>query len=223
MMQKHKVIVFDLDDTLYKEIDFLKSAYREIANFFCDQYGIYGLWGEMLRYYGEGKDVFQELINLYNRDVTKDFLIEMYRNHMPEINLDDETKCVLDYIKANPTCSIGLITDGREVTQTNKIDALGLLDYVDDTNIFISETWQHDKIDGFVCSMIEEMYPNCNYVYVGDNPQKDFLAPNQRGWDTICLLDNGRNIHKQVFDLAPDYLPKYRIRSMTDLKGIISK
>ena len=30
MSIKNKVIVFDLDDTLYKEIDFLKSAYLEI-------------------------------------------------------------------------------------------------------------------------------------------------------------------------------------------------
>ena len=26
-----KVVVFDLDDTLYKEIDFVQSAYRHIA------------------------------------------------------------------------------------------------------------------------------------------------------------------------------------------------
>ena len=32
MSIKNKVIVFDLDDTLYKEIDFLKSAYLEIAS-----------------------------------------------------------------------------------------------------------------------------------------------------------------------------------------------
>lgn len=28
-----RVICFDLDDTLYKEIDYLKSAYREIAEY----------------------------------------------------------------------------------------------------------------------------------------------------------------------------------------------
>ena len=29
---RNKVFVFDLDDTLYKEIDFLRSAYRETAD-----------------------------------------------------------------------------------------------------------------------------------------------------------------------------------------------
>lgn len=31
-----KVVCFDLDDTLYKEIDYLKSAYREIASYAAD-------------------------------------------------------------------------------------------------------------------------------------------------------------------------------------------
>ena len=48
MMPKHKVVVFDLDDTLYKEIDFLKSAYREISDFLCKAYGVKGLFEKML-------------------------------------------------------------------------------------------------------------------------------------------------------------------------------
>ena len=32
MTQKSRVVVFDLDDTLYKEHDYLLSAYREIAD-----------------------------------------------------------------------------------------------------------------------------------------------------------------------------------------------
>jgi len=31
MMSRKKVIIFDLDDTLYNEIEFLKSAYFQIA------------------------------------------------------------------------------------------------------------------------------------------------------------------------------------------------
>ena len=32
IVSKHDLIVFDLDDTIYKEIDFLYSAFREIAS-----------------------------------------------------------------------------------------------------------------------------------------------------------------------------------------------
>ena len=32
---------------------------------------------------------------------------------------------------------------------------------------------------------------------MGDNLKKDFLTPNRLGWQTVCLRDDGRNIHKQ--------------------------
>ena len=32
MIDNNICVIFDLDDTLYKEIDYLKSAYREIAS-----------------------------------------------------------------------------------------------------------------------------------------------------------------------------------------------
>ena len=35
----HYVVAFDLDDTLYKEIDFLKSGYYQIALALCGNAG----------------------------------------------------------------------------------------------------------------------------------------------------------------------------------------
>lgn len=221
-MYKNNVVVFDLDDTLYKEIDFLKSAYQEIAEFFRDKFGIYGLRGEMLRYYREGKNVFQEVIDFYKRPVEMKTLLDIYRNHIPNISLNAETKQVLDSLK-NGNSGIGLITDGRMVSQMNKIKALGLDKYIPEKYIIISEVWEHEKIDGFAYDLMEKLFPNGNYFYVGDNPQKDFLAANKRGWTTICILDNGQNIHKQYFDLAEDYLPKYKIEKISGLLGFIDQ
>lgn len=60
-------------------------------------------------------------------------------------------------------------------------------------------------------------FPDCSdFTYVGDIPQKDFLAPNSLGWNTICLLD-GQNIHKQDFSLPKEYLPKVRINSLYEI------
>lgn len=212
MMQSmyKKVVCFDLDDTLYKEIDFLKSAYQEIADFFRDQYGIYGLWSEMLRYYGEKKDVFQEVIDFYKCPINKETLLKMYRNHKPNIRLDDDTRETLDRLKAEGY-GLGLITDGRMVSQMNKIVALGLDNYFAKENIIISEVWGLEKIDGLGYDLMERFFPDCEYTYVGDNPNKDFVAANERGWKTVCLLDNRRNIHKQDFSLPKEYLPKYKI------------
>ena len=215
-----KVVVFDLDDTLYKEIDFLKSAYREIADWFRDQYGIYGLWSEMLRYYREKKDVFQEVIDFYKRPVNKEFLIKMYREHDPSILLDDDTKQVLDILKTK-NYGLGIITDGRMVSQMNKIKALGLDTYFTEEDIVISEVWEHEKIDGFGYALMEKLFPNGGFIYVGDNPKKDFLAANKRGWTTICLLDDGRNIHQQDFNLPKEYLPQYKVKKIGEVVEIV--
>ena len=222
MMTRDKVIVFDLDDTLYKEIDYLTSAYHEIADWFRDYYGIYGLWGEMLRYYREKKDVFQEIIDFYKRPVDKHFLLDMYRAHKPNIQLDDDTRFVLDFLKNNERYEIAIITDGRSLTQRNKAKALGLYQYLgDEMDMLVSEEHGHEKPDSYAYKLVEAFFPEYEYVYVGDNPEKDFLAPNRMGWNTVCLLDDGQNIHKQDFNLPNDYLPKCRIGNMKELIGNI--
>ena len=224
MMQSmcKKVVVFDLDDTLYKEIDFLKSAYHEIADWFRDEYGIYGLWSEMLRYYREKKDVFQEVIDFYKRPVDKQYLLDMYRNHQPNIQLDDNTKYVLDYLKNDKRYEIAIITDGRSLTQRNKAKALNLYHYLEEeVDMLVSEEHGHEKPDCYAYDMVEAFFPECEYVYVGDNPKKDFAAPNSLLWDTVCLLDDGRNIHKQDFVVDDVYLPKHKISNIKELIEII--
>ena len=61
-------------------------------------------------------------------------------------------------------------------------------------------------------------YPVANYFYVGDNTAKDFVSPNILGWHTICIKDDGRNIHSQTFDVDIDYMPQ---RVFNDISEII--
>ena len=220
MMPKCKVVVFDLDDTLYKEIDFLKSAYREISDFLCKAYSVGGVFEKMLHDYEEGKNAFQEVIDSYQLPIKLGDLLGMYRNHFPNISMDVDTKEVLDILKRN-CIGLGIITDGRQKSQMNKIKALGLDDYIAERHIVISEVCGHEKIDGFGLTQIEDSFPDCDYFYVGDNPQKDFVTANVRGWATICLLDDGRNIHQQSFDFTESYLPKYKITNIKELATFV--
>ena len=59
--------------------------------------------------------------------------------------------------------------------------------------------------------------PKKCYTYIGDNIIKDFISPNALGWRTICLKDDGRNIHQQDFGLAEEYLPKITVGSLNEL------
>ena len=80
-----KVICFDLDDTLYKEIDYLTSAYCEIAN----SVGHSELVPQMVMWYREGKNVFQELNLFLGINTPIEYYLEIYRNHYPIISLSE--------------------------------------------------------------------------------------------------------------------------------------
>ena len=206
------VIVFDLDDTLYNEFDFLKSAYTHIAKQ-LEPSDWKSLLVLMLSLYRSKKNVFDVLAERYNQ--SKDSLIEIYRNHTPDITLFPGALGILTAIK-NRKGKIGILTDGRVKTQSAKINALGISDLVD--KIVISEAIGSEKPDTRNFKIFEKDLQAETYCYIGDNLKKDFVAPNLLGWNTIGLVDNGLNIHygaHQYFD--QQYLPKQFILSIDEI------
>ncbi len=217
----NKVVVFDLEDTLYQEIDFLKSGYHAVADYLTKSLGIHYLYAELLEAYQAGeKDVFQKVLDDHQLTIEKSELLDVYRYHLPQIRLDSKVRSVLKQLQGN--CYLALITDGRPRTKRNIINALGLSDYFDWSNVYISDEVGHLKTAPYSFEKIMETYPDCQYIYVGDNPAKDFLAPNKLGWMTVCLLDNGQNIHPQDFSLAAEYLPQRRIKDIIELLDILN-
>lgn len=221
--KNNTILVFDLDDTLYKEIDFLKSAYKEIACFLSNKINVPNtlILSGMLENYYKGLNVFETTINTYNlKTVSTDDLIKIYRNHKPQIQLEHSIKRLLLTLKEH-VFKLGLITDGRNIQQRNKIMALGLTDYFDD--IVISEEFGSEKPNANNFKYFEHKYgDSLNYVYIGDNVIKDFIAPNKLRWNTICLLDDGNNIHKQDFDLDKSKKPRHFINDLLELEGILN-
>ena len=146
MVIKNKfILVFDLDDTLYNEKDFLISAYDEIAVFLSSKTDKLpeAILSEMLHYYDKEYNVFDRIINDFSiNSVTIDTLLSMYRTHKPKIKLSKSTRSALKFVKYN-AFKVGLITDGRSIQQRNKIEALGLTDFFDD--IIISEEFGSEK------------------------------------------------------------------------------
>ena len=55
------------------------------------------------------------------------------------------------------------------------------------------------------------------FVYVGDNPTKDFIAPNKLGWDTYCLKQDKQNIHPQQFYEVDGYMPHHVINKIKEI------
>jgi putative hydrolase of the HAD superfamily len=215
MSIKNKVIAFDLDDTLYKEIDFLKSAYIEIASI-VDKSHPETLYNNMISNYYKGNNVFKFISETYPA-YTVERLLEIYREHYPSISLSNEEWNVL--LKLKTVAFTGLITDGRSLTQRNKIKALGLENYFD--KIVISEEIGYSKPDIRLFNEFKK-FDVSQYYYIANDTKKDFVTPNRIGWITICLLDvNNQNIQKQDFSLSEYYLPQIKIKSLNELLNII--
>lgn len=219
-----RVVCFDLDDTLYKEIDFLKSAYHEIANYAAGQSGgdrANEAYLRMLDAYADGGNAFEALNAFLETEAPISEYLSVYRHHKPNISLSEDVARVLAELR-EAGLALGLITDGRSVQQRNKIAALGLYDYFENDNIVISQEFGSEKPCLANYSYFMEKYPDCkDFIYVGDNPRKDFLAPNQLGWETVCLLDDGRNVHKQnLEDVEKPYAPSIVVKSLNMLYSL---
>lgn len=202
------VICFDLDDTLYKEIDYLKSAYKEIAV----TVGHPEAAKQMLDWYYAKENAFEKLIESYGLSITISDCLKIYRNHFPDISLDASVKEYLVELKEDDA-KLGLISDGRSITQRNKIKALGLEGLFDIE--VISEEFGFEKPSLQNFRVVMERFPErTRFIYVGDNPAKDFIAPNQLGWRTYCLKNDGRNIHKHDMPVEKGCLPQKYIASI---------
>ena len=223
-----RVVCFDLDDTLYKEIDYLKSAYREIANYaaeYCHGCSApvlvlaHKAYEVMLAAYREGGNAFEALNRFSGLNLPASDYLYIYRNHKPKIALSEDVVRMLDTLKVKGV-RMGLITDGRSVQQRNKIEALGLSRWIDDEDMVISEEFGSEKPALANYTYFMERYPECqDFTYVGDNPRKDFIAPNTLGWLTVCLKDDGRNIHRQDFlSLAEEAVPKWLIGNLMEIR-----
>lgn len=199
--------IFDLDDTLFDEADFLISSFTAIASELARLYpGIVDPDRVRDILTGAHGNPFDVLRAWLPDEVTQDqiWMRDIYRTHIPSISLLPGARQVLDTLKGYGA-PVGIITDGRTVTQTNKIKALGLDSIIPPAHILISEATGADKSTPVPFELMEHVIPGMDrYVYFGDNPAKDIIAPRSRGWLTVQVIDRGRNIHPQPAIPAPD-------------------
>lgn len=207
------VVVFDLDDTLYNEMDFLKSAYTSIAKR-LDPGGWKALLIKMFSLYRSNLDVFNWLTEQYA--INKEDLVTLYRSHIPEIKPFEGVMELCMKIREKGG-RLGILTDGRALTQRNKIHVLGLTDIMD--YIGISEEIGAEKPNPVNFRHVEAHFKLDMYYYFGDNLKKDFISPNSMGWKTIGIIDNGLNIHyDQYLYWNETHIPGDFINSYNELR-----
>ena len=198
-----KGIIFDLDDTLYSEKEYVKSGFRAVSNYLGGGFEE-KLWGLFIK----GKFAIDELLREIGRETEKKKVLEIYRNHEPDIHLYDGVKEMLEDLKASGK-KVGIITDGRIQGQRKKIEALKIQEMVDDiiiTDELGGEQFRKPCDIAFRILQTRWRLQASQMIYIGDNAVKDFQAPLELGMKTLWfnnqnglyLTTNGFFVHNVV-------------------------
>lgn len=211
-----EAIVFDLDDTLYLERDYVASGFRMVANLFRAESAMVfkWLWSDFCT--GERSRALERvLIEFPMGELSADLLVDTFRSHDPTINTLPGAHALLGRLRSSGR-RLGMITDGDCVRQMKKVTALGLSTAVDEvlvTGQLGSDYWKpHERS----FEMMQTLLTADSFTYVGDNPHKDFVAPNALGWTSIRLELDGQ-LHAGVRATDPASQPSVVVSSLAEL------
>jgi putative hydrolase of the HAD superfamily len=140
-------------------------------------------------------------------------LVAIYRGHKPRLTLFTEARWAIERFRGH--LKLGLITDGYAETQRNKVAALeigGLFDCIVYTDDLGRENWKPSPMP-FRLMMNRLGVDGHECIYIGDNPVKDFLAPNELGWLTVMISREGGEYRHAGGKICP---------SLSEAKKVIS-
>lgn len=222
-----KVVIFDLDDTLVMERYFAFSAFDEISKIvepiFNDT--ALNISKKMKTFYKKNTaNVFDNVFISYNQELKKEYkehLIEVYRNHLPKINMSTSNISTLKRIKKKGI-KLGIITDGFKTSQRNKIIALKLDKYIDFiiiTDELGPEFWKPSTLS---FELMKEKFGVSFHemVYVGDNINKDFIAPNSLSMISVMMKSKDGVYKDSTYSLI-NQKPKYIINEPHEILNFL--
>lgn len=209
-----KLVIFDLDDTLISEKEYIKSGYTAVSTYIDEKYKIDSkeTYDKLYKYFVNKSDkTFNRLLTEYKIKYTENDIIDLvniYRNHVPSINFYDDVIATLKMLKEKNIFT-GIISDGYYSTQSNKLNALNayeLFDKVILTDELGKEYW---KPDPKAFEIMKQEF-NIHYdemVYVADNPKKDFLIKKYYPIRTIRIIrdDSIYKDEEYIEDIKEDF------------------
>jgi len=224
-----ETVIFDLDDTLYDEVDYCRSGFAAVANLLNQSPGsppqerlFEAFWTQFTS--GNRTKTFNaalEDVGIACQSRLIQDLVTVYRNHSPAISLPADSREVLEQLSRKYT--LALLTDGFLPAQQLKVEALGIEKYFESiiyTEQLGREHWKPSPV-GF-----EKLLENLGArpetaVYVADNEKKDFVAPNRLGIVSIQLVRPGR-LHNETSD-QPGAAAAYKIHRIGELPPLLDR
>jgi putative hydrolase of the HAD superfamily len=230
-----EAIFFDIDDTLYSTSDFARRA-REAS---VDAMVAAGLQWPREELLSELDEVVREFSSNYSAHFNR-LLQRLPRRALKGVNTAlvvaagvvayHETKARelvpypdgLALLKklARTRLTLGVITDGLEVKQAEKLVRLGVLPYVNPLAVYISDQVGINKPNPklYLRACADLNLKPANVMYVGDNPRNDVDPPNKIGMITVRLRRSGKYV-----DDEGETRPRYDIRDFAELEAVLAR
>lgn len=182
LFNNYKAVIFDLDNTIYPEIEYLKRAYFQISksivleeNIDCEN--IMDIYYFLLNtFLTRGrKDLFQQTKNKYNlRKLTlNNFLDRLHQVSLVknELNIFGDIKRLLQHLHKRKIL-LFILTNGNVTQQKNKIRSINI-----DINIFneiiyaSSNNGEFEKPNPYFINKIIDKYliPRNEIILIGDS------------------------------------------------------
>jgi putative hydrolase of the HAD superfamily len=209
-------LVFDIDDTLYLEREYVRSGFETVAVWVKTELGTPGFfdaaWAAFER--GVRRTIFNEALctlGLPAEGHHVNALVRVYRNHTPNISLLADAQACLERLHGSGL-RLACVTDGPLTSQRAKATALGLERWLAPI-VFTAELGKDfQKPDPRSFQKVAEALGvgGDALVYVADNPYKDFRGPKRLGWRTLRVrrpgslhesIDSGRDVELEVTSL----------------------
>lgn len=183
-----EAVVFDLDDTLYSEKEYIRSGYRAVAESLPQ---VKQCFNKLCVALEKGQDAVETVLKdekIYTEELRKE-CYEVISKHQPDIHLYDGVKDLFFELHKQKK-SIGIITDGESSIQRTKLKVLGLEAMADEI-IITDELAGNGEVREFrrpndisFIIMKKRFHTTCrNMAFVGDDKELDFKAPEELGME----------------------------------------
>ena len=215
-------VIFDLDNTLYDQMDYVSGLMDHIARTLSEKYTLdaqetsmqlLSYWKEKGPFYGRFFDDMVQKLSIDSDEVQK--LIDISHSYQPTISTYPAVPVVLESLKQQ--YSLAIITDGNVQVQQQKIAALGIEQYFAKIEY---ATGEHMKPSQKPYDAVLEHFAlqPSEAIYVGDNPTVDFVTPNSMGMTTVRVLTG----YFQDLQLDHQHEAAHTIQTLDGLSGVMS-
>lgn len=210
-----KAVIFDLDDTLYNQMQHLAGAYLSVGRLMNRLFGLNPLEVKrnllkLAKVKGSASGMlFNILLENYKIKPENELLNRMistfYSYKLTKLEPYKDAANLLRMLKKKGL-KLGLLTEGRPELQKAKLEALGFKKLFDDVIVTdeLGGRYKKPNPEGFSEIAKRLGVKPEESIYLGDNPKKDFIGPRKIGMLTVRVLTGEYRKTKVESDLESD-------------------